>query len=40
MNQTNVELIRYSPEAMYEKMTCTTILQPQGTTQMKSRMGF
>ena len=40
MNQTNVELIRYSPEVIYEKMTCTTILQPQGTIQMKSRMGF
>ena len=40
MNQTNVELIRYSTEVIYGKMTCTTILQPQGTTQMKSRMGF
>ena len=41
MDQINVEVIKYSPEVVYEKSQIyTTILQPQGSTQMKSCMEY
>ena len=41
VDQINVEIIKYSPEVMYEKpQIYTIILQPQGSSQMKLRTEF